>query len=268
MTQPENESATQLAAQIQQWRSQRVPHRPGCFSCLEGKVYVLSGHCSGIGAAISLMLQREGAFVIGLDKAQDQEQGPNLAGLQVDLTSKTDLEKLSQTLQGIKQIDGLINNAGIMPLAPIGDLVLEDLELTLDINVVGAIQLTKIVVPLLQKAHAASIIFMASQLAYTGEAGTVAYTTSKAAILGVTRSLARELGPRIRVNAVAPGPIKTQMTDNFLDGDWERQKSDKLIAKRFGNPDEVASVVRFLLSDNASLVIGQTLSANGGGYLS
>jgi 3-oxoacyl-[acyl-carrier protein] reductase len=95
----------------------------------------------------------------------------------------------------------------------------------------------------------------------------VAYSASKAGTLGLTRALAHELGPDIRVNAVAPGPIDTPMTQPHATPEWVRRKTSKMIFDRFGTAGEVASVIRFLLSDAASFLTGQTISPNGGGVM-
>lgn len=248
--------------QFENWKATTSNH-------VTSTVAVVTGHGNGIGAAITDRLLAEGGFVVGLDlNTDDIKPHQNLVSIQGDITKDCDLAKLDQDLSFLPYVDALVNNAGIMLLANLAKVTSQSMLETLNVNVVSAVQVTRKLLPWLDQSGHPTIVNLASQLAYTGEAGAVAYGASKAAMLGVTRSLARELGPKIRVNAVAPGPIRTLMTDQYQDPQWEAQKTQKLIAGRFGTPQEVANVVNFLISQEASYIYGQSISVNGGGYLS
>jgi 3-oxoacyl-[acyl-carrier protein] reductase len=158
--------------------------------------------------------------------------------------------------------DCLVNCAGVEYDAALGELVIPALDKMLAINLRGPILVTHFALP--HFAEASCIVNIASELAYLGRAGASGYCATKGAILSLTRSWARELGPRIRVNAVAPGPIDTPLL-NFAGMSESLQKTEvSNPLGRIGKPEEVAAVILFLCSPAASFVTGQCYSADGG----
>ncbi|MGF3054938.1 SDR family NAD(P)-dependent oxidoreductase [Microbacterium sp. YY-01] len=230
---------------------------------------MLTGSCGGLGRAMAKMIIEAGGFVIGtgLDESACSDLGDGFTFVRADLR---DMNAIGQLVETVTEtgVNALINNAGIMAEEPLEETTDEMWAATLDINLTAAYRLSRGLLSALRNSTPASIVNISSQLAYTGGATLTAYGASKAGLLGFTRSLAREIGPQVRVNAVAPGPTATPMTDAHLTDEWVARKTAHLIAQRMGEAHEIASVVRFLLSADSSFVNGQTISVNGGGYLS
>ncbi|PKW15546.1 SDR family NAD(P)-dependent oxidoreductase [Saccharopolyspora spinosa] len=249
------------------------------FARLDGRTVVVTGAAGGIGSATSDVLVRAGAQVVlahGPGEADAHAAAQLVATLGEDRAcavavdvldegSVTDLFEAAYARFG--RIDALVTAAGVMEQVPFADLGPDVWQHTIGINLTGTYLCVRAALPYLQQTGQASVVTVSSQLAYTGATDVAAYTASKAGILGLTRALAHELGPRIRVNAVAPGPIDTPMTRPHATAEWTERKTSRMVFDRFGTADEVASAIRFLVSEAASFVTGQTINANGGGVM-
>ncbi len=173
---------------------------------IAGKRVLVTGAASGIGRATAAMFQAEGAKVCGLDRAAGADDVPII---ECDLTQEAQvIAGVKEAVQRLGGLDMLVNNAGIMVEAPIAEITAEMIDRHFAVNVRGAILVTREALPHL--GDGARIVNIASELAYLGRANASVYCASKAAMLGLTRSWARELAPRILVNAVAPGPTDTR----------------------------------------------------------
>jgi 3-oxoacyl-[acyl-carrier protein] reductase len=171
-----------------------------------------------------------------------------------------------EVARGGEALDVLIHNAGRYPRAAFDELSAEEFETCVRENLLGPARLTRGLLPLLRKATSARIVFVSSVLAFTGSGHGAHYAAAKAGVVGLARSLARELAPSIAVNVVAPGPIDTAI----LAGDTPEQRRAReaeLPLRRVGRPEEVADVIAFLASPSASYITGTVVHANGGAYL-
>lgn len=214
-------------------------------------VVVVTGAASGIGAATAELLRADGREVIAADIALD-------APHRLDVS---DPESWDELLAGVDRVDGLVNAAGITERSRIGEVQREDFERVMGVNAAGALFGIQAVIPLMPSGG--SIVNVISVAALTGHY-TAAYTASKWALRGLTRTASMELGPRgIRVNAVFPGYIDTPMTQSAPPA--FREASVQLASlERVGEPDEVAELCRFLLSDRASYITGAEIAVDGG----
>jgi NAD(P)-dependent dehydrogenase (short-subunit alcohol dehydrogenase family) len=242
---------------------------------LEGKVAVVTGGNSGIGLATAKRLQQEGARVAisGRNKETLEEAvrtiGNGVVAVQADVAKLADVDKLyAEVSQKLGKIDVLFVNAGVAKFAPLSDTSEDIYDQQFDINIKGAYFTIQKALPLLNDG--ASIILTTSNADSKGNAGSSVYSATKAALRSLTRTAAAELvGRGIRVNAVAPGPIvtpifeKTGLPKESVD-EFAKQVLAKVPMKRFGQPEEVASAVAFLASQDASYITGVELNVDGG----
>ena len=221
---------------------------------------IVTGAASGIGLATARCFVQSGAQVLGLDIAQFPE---DIAGIAVDIADPHSVEKaLGEAGARLGGLDCLVNCAGVEYDAALADLDIAALDRMFAINLRGPMLVTRAALPFF--GEGGCIVNLASELAYLGRANASGYCATKGGILSLTRSWARELGPRIRVNAVAPGPIDTPLLNFEAMNDELKKIETGNPMGRIGRPEEVAVVIRFLASPEASFITGQCYSADGG----
>ena len=242
---------------------------------LTGKTAIVTGGSRGIGRAVSLLLAREGANVAIVyagntaaaeeTKQQAEALGAAAAVFQCDVADEqavTDMVKAVKTQFG--SVDMLVNNAGITRDGLLMRMKEADWQAVLDTNLTGVYHCTKAVSKLMMKQRHGAVINLSSVVGETGNAGQTNYAAAKAGIIGFTKAVAKELASRnIRVNAVAPGYVETDMTAGLPDS----AKEDMLRSIPLGRPataDDVAQAVLFLASDQACYITGQVLNVDGG----
>ena len=242
---------------------------------LEGKVAVVTGAARGIGKAIALEFAKEGADVAFTDLAIDENgkaTEAEIAALGVKAkgyaSNAANFEETHEVIDRIVKdfgrIDILVNNAGITKDGLMARMSEEQYDAVIAVNQKSVFNMMKLVGTVMMRQRHGRIVSLASVAGLYGNPGQINYSASKAAIIGMTKTVAKELGARnVTVNAVAPGFIKTPMTDALTEE--QRNKMLELVAmKRYGEPEEVANVISFLCSDDASYVTGQTIEISGG----
>lgn len=242
---------------------------------LENKVALVTGASRGIGREIALTLAGYGAAVIvnynGSKERADEvvtaitENGGRAVAIQANVASAEDVAKLfEESVAAFGRIDILVNNAGITKDNLILKMSEEDFDAVLDTNLKGAFLCMKHASKLMLKQKAGRIINISSISGIIGNAGQANYCAAKAGLIGITKSLARELGSRgITVNAVAPGFIETDMTEKLPEQIKEGMLA-QIPLKRAGSVKDIAEAVAFLASERAAYITGQTLQVNGG----
>lgn len=243
---------------------------------LQNKRLIVTGGSRGIGKALVQDLAKHGAaiaFSYSSNEAAAQETLRSLAGahhfcFQMNTTDPESVEQqMNMVIDRLERVDGLVNNAGVTRDQLLMKMKLQDWDQVIDTNLRGAFLTTQSVCRLMMKQRQGSIVNIGSVIGLTGNAGQANYAASKAGLIGLTKSCALELASRnIRVNLVAPGYIQTEMTD-VLSEDVKLKILEKIPLKSIGQPGQVAAAVRFLLSDEASYMTGQTLSVNGGMFM-
>jgi len=244
---------------------------------LSEKVAVVTGASRGIGRAIALALVAQGAKVVAsarnaqaLDDlvAEIEAQGGEATAVAGDVALESDAARLvEQAVAAYGQIDVLVNNAGITRDGLLLRMKDEDWDAVIDTNLKGAFHCIRAVAKVMSKQRSGRIINISSVVGEMGNAGQANYCASKAGLLGLTKSVARELARRnITVNAITPGFIVTDMTDGMTDKARETM-TEQIPLGRLGEADDVANAVIFLANEQSSYVTGQVLGVNGGMYM-
>jgi len=235
------------------------------------KVVLVTGSARGIGRRIAERFADAGAKVVicDLDQATVDEVarviGRGAVGIKANVTQTDEVTALvDKAVNDLGRIDIVVNNAGITRDTLMMRMSETDWDMVLDINLKGAFLVTKSAGRVMMKQRSGRIVNISSVIGLTGNAGQANYSASKAGLIGLTKSAAKELAPRgITVNAVAPGFIETEMTAAMPEGARDAFMA-RVLVKRAGQGDDVASAVMFLASDEASYITGQVLTVDGG----
>ena len=236
---------------------------------LENKVAIITGGAAGIGAATAAKFAKEGAKVVVWDidesKGTDLANKLNVVFMKVNTANYNEIEAAAKKVQEqFGRIDILINNAGITRDSTLKKMSIEQWQQVIDINLTGVFYCTKIISEYMLANGWGRIVNASSVVGIYGNFGQTNYVATKSAIIGMTKTLARELGRKgITVNAVAPGFIATEMVAAMPENVIESMKA-KVPIGRLGTPEEIANVYAFLSSDEASYINGHTLSVDGG----
>ncbi|MBE5960079.1 MAG: 3-oxoacyl-[acyl-carrier-protein] reductase [Lachnospiraceae bacterium] len=242
---------------------------------LKDKVAVVTGASRGLGREIALKLAELGATVIvnycgSREKAEEvaamiNEKGGHAVAYQANVADAESIKEMfSYVIKEFKRVDILVNNAGINRDNLILKMSEEEFDAVIDTDLKGVFNCLKQVSRIMLKQKSGRIINISSVVGVMGNAGQVNYAAAKAGVIGMTKSLARELGSRgITVNAVAPGFIETEMTDVLSDAVKENALT-QIPLKKFGKVEDVAETVAFLASDKAAYITGQTIHVDGG----
>ena len=245
------------------------------FCSLEGRVAVVTGAARGIGSAIAELLARQGAELVIADLQHDmakitaaaieEKYNHKTLALAVDVADFMSAKAMvDQTIGEFGHLDILVNNAGITRDTLILRMEEEDWDLVLNVNLKGAFNCSKAAIRQMMKQRYGRIINISSVSGQVGQIGQTNYSASKAGLIGFSKALAREVASRqITVNAVAPGFIPTALTNNLAE-DLKEMIIKATPAGRMGKPEEIASAVLFLASEEASYITGQVLAVDGG----
>jgi 3-oxoacyl-[acyl-carrier protein] reductase len=242
---------------------------------LTGKVALVTGASRGIGRATALELAKEGCdVVVNYEKSTDHAEkvvkeikklGRKAIAIQCDVSNEKNVEKMvEQTNKEFGKIDILVNNAGIVFDVPFFERTVEQWKRTLDVNLIGTFLTSKYAAKHMLQQKSGTIINISSTNGiHTYHPDSIDYSASKAGVINATKSMAMQFSPHIRVNAIAPGWIDTDMNKD-LPSEYVKTETDKILLKRFAHPEEIAKVIVFLASDDASYVNGSTLLVDGG----
>jgi 3-oxoacyl-[acyl-carrier protein] reductase len=236
------------------------------FASLEGKTALVTGASRGIGRAIAAELARAGAAVVigyrsGRDEAEALADELSARAVRADVS---DAEEAARLVEEAGDLDILVNNAGLTRDTLLARMSDDDWRTVIDTNLSSVFYTCRAVARPMMKKRAGAIVNVSSIVGVHGNVGQANYAASKAGIIGFTKSLARELGSRnVRANVVAPGYVKTQLTDVLPQEATDAMQANTPLG-RLGEPDDVAGAVRFLCSDEASFITGEVLLVDGG----
>lgn len=242
---------------------------------LDGRIAVVTGAASGIGRGIAVAFAREGASVVVSDIVEESQASDVLSSirefgvpvlfLRTDVSDESSVNAMAeQALAEFGRVDILVNNAGIFRESLLENMTVNDWDSVVNTNLRGTFLCTRALINQMLERGDGRIINIASQLGQIGGGAVSHYSASKAGIIGLTKSLAREVSHRgVLVNAIAPGPIETPLLDRETE-EWRSAKLADLPIRRFGTVDEVTPTAVLLASAGGTYYVGQTLGPNGG----
>jgi len=239
---------------------------------------IVTGSARGIGKAIATRLAKDGYNIVVVDACpieNSQETADEIA--KIGVTTKavrcdvTDSAQVAELVESVKaemgSVDVLVNNAGITRDGLLVRMKEEDFDAVIAVNLKGTYNFTRAVAPIMMKQRSGRIVSISSIVGLQGNAGQVNYSASKAGVIGITKSVARELAPRgVTVNAIAPGYVETPMTAVLPDKVKEAMLG-AIPAGRYGQPEDIANAVSFLCSEDSAYITGQVLSVDGGMHM-
>ena len=239
---------------------------------LDGKVALVTGGARGIGAATVRRLHAEGAAVVAADvldddgKALADELGERVRFMHLDVTVEEEWPVIVEAVEReFGKLNVLVNNAGILRFAAIEETKLEELQLILNVNLVGTFLGMRAAIPAMRRAGGGSIVNLSSTEGLGATVFCGAYTASKFGVRGITKVAALEYGKEgIRVNSVHPGGIDTKMTQDVTDEQGRKYIASRTALKRMGTPDDVAALIAFLASDDSAYSSGAEFVVDGG----
>ncbi len=241
---------------------------------LEGKVAIVTGATSGMGRATAVLFAKEGAKVVVTGRNEERAQavvdeikgnGGEAIYVIVDASKVEDCKKIfDATIEAFGTVDILVNNAGMLSMSPLLDVSIEEWNKVFAVNVTSALYLTQLCAPVMKEKGKGVIVNVASVASYAAHHGFAAYISSKHAMAGLSKSMAWELGPEIRVNAIAPGAIHTAMVDSIGGPSVLQGMIDNCPCKRVGQPEDIAGAALFLASDDCTFLTGQIIKVDGG----
>jgi len=234
---------------------------------LENKIAVVTGGAKGLGMEMALRFASEGAKVIAVDMVELSYKNPNVEGYILNVTNPANCKEFfDYVIENYGKIDILVNNAGITRDSMTRKMTDEQWDLVIDVNLKGVFNLVRYIGPQMETIGGGSIINISSVVGEYGNIGQANYSATKAGLLGLTKTWAKEFarkGVPVRVNAIAPGYIMTDILKTVPE-ELLNKFAQLTMLKRLGQPAEIANAALFLASDEASYVTGHTLSVNGG----
>ncbi|MGM9745865.1 MAG: SDR family NAD(P)-dependent oxidoreductase [Paludibacteraceae bacterium] len=234
---------------------------------LENKVCIITGAAQGIGRQIAEQFAADGAVVYACDRQAFTTTNLQIRPIELDITDATAVKTaLMQIFKAEGHIDCLVNNAGIVYNRKIGMIMREETERMFLVNVIAVLELIQLVSRLMARNGGGSIVNIASVTAVLGSPGQVAYSATKGAVISLTKSAAKELAAQgIRVNAVAPGIVKTERFAELYEANGEKidGRISRIALGRLGTPEDIANACAFLASDRASYISGQIVGVDG-----
>jgi len=241
---------------------------------LKDKVAIVTGSTSGMGRATAVLFAREGAKVVVTGRNEERakavvnqikSEGFEAMYVIVDTSKLEDIQILvDKTLEAYGTVDILFNNAGALSMSSLQDVSLEEWNNVFNVNVTSALTLVQKIAPIMKEKGKGVIVNTVSVASFAAHHGFAAYVSSKHAMAGLSKSMAWELGPEIRVNAIAPGLIHTAMVDSIGGPSAVQGMIDNCPLKRVGQPEDIANVALFLATDDSSFIDGQIIKVDGG----
>jgi len=242
---------------------------------LENKIALITGASGGIGRATALLFAKEGAKVVVNYFSSEKEAtavveeikalGSEAVAIKCDVSKESEVkEMIETTIKTFGRIDILVNNAGIVLDLPLFERTVEQFKKTLEVNLLGNFLCSKYAAEKMLQGTGGKIVNISSTNAINSfSPDAIDYDASKAGVITLTKDFAKELAPKIQVNAVAPGWVNTDMNKD-LPKDFVEKETEKIYLKRFAKPEEIAKAILFLASDEASYITGSVLVVDGG----